>query len=176
MSHISKMTSLPGARSAPTFRFRNQTRSARWRRLLSWISTEHYPPTSTPHYHHGEDPDCVMVGHRCNCPQCQELSPTTKRTREAAPFNQLDAVAIAVPPPQKVSAPAADIQTVDSFNPNLRVPGSPPTLGLVASENRRTAMETVDDRADAPAPASIENAASRAAAGQRTPMSKKGGL
>ena len=113
-----------------------------------------------------------MVGHRCNCPQCQELSPTTKRTREAAPFNQLDAVAIAVPPPQKVSAPAADIQTVDSFNPNLRVPGSPPPLGLVASENLRTAIETVDDRADNPAPASKENAVSSTATGE--PMRKKG--
>ena len=49
------------------------------------------PSNLNPHYHHDEDPDCVLVGHRCNCPQCQELSPTTKRTREsvaAAPFTQ----------------------------------------------------------------------------------------
>ena len=130
------------------------------------------PSNLNPHYHHGEDPDCVVVGHSCNCPHCQELSPTTKRTRDAAPFDQLDAVAIAVPPPQKVSAPAADIQTVDSFNPNLRAPGSPPPLGLLISENLRTAIETVDDRADAPAPASKENAASSTAAGKRIRMRK----
>ena len=136
------------------------------------------PSNLNPHYHHGEDPDCVMVGHRCNCPQCQELSPTTKRTREsvaAAPFKQLDAVASAVPPPQPVPAPAADIQTVDLSQADLRVPGSPPPLGLVVSENLRTALETVDDTADAPAPASKENAASSTATGKRIRMRKKGG-
>ena len=37
------------------------------------------PSNLNPHYHHDEDPDCVLVGHRCNCPQCQELSPTRTR-------------------------------------------------------------------------------------------------
>ena len=75
--------------------------------------------------------------------------------------------------PQPIVAPAADIQTADSFNTDLRVRRSLPPLNLVISKNLRTAIEAVEDRADAPAPASIENAASRAAAGQRTPMSKK---
>ena len=132
------------------------------------------PSNLNPHYHQCEDPDCVMVGHRCNCPQCQELSPTRKRKREsvaAAPFKQLDAMAIAVPPPQPVPAPAADIQTVDWSQADLRVPGSPPPLGLVVSENLRTAIETVDDRADNPAPASKENAVSSTATGE--PMRKR---
>ena len=136
------------------------------------------PSNLNPHYHHGEDPDCVMVGHRCKRPQRQELSPTTKRTREsvaAAPFKQLDAVASAVPPPQPIVAPAADIQISTGFRiPGLLVPGSPPPRGLIVSENLRTAIETVDDTADAPAPASKENAASSTATGQRIRMSKRG--
>ena len=135
------------------------------------------PSNLNPHYHLGEDPDCVMVGHRCNCPQCQELSPTRKQKREsvaAAPFKQLDAMAIAVPPPQPVPAPAADIQTVDWSQADLRVPGSLPPLGLVVSENLRTAIETVDDTADAPAPASKENAASSTATGNAGSPDEKG--
>ena len=54
------------------------------------------------------------------------------------------------------------------------MPGSPPPLGLVVSKNLRTPLETVDDTADAPAPASKENAASSTAAGKRIRMSKNG--
>ena len=97
------------------------------------------------------------------------------RSKESAAIASIADPAFMIVPahPQPIVAPAADIQTVDSFNPNLRVPGSPPTLGLVASENLRTAIETVDDRADNPASASKENAVSSTATGE--PMRKKGG-
>ena len=103
------------------------------------------PSNLSSPYHQCEDPDCVMVAHRCNCPQCQELSPTTKRTTEsvaADPFKQLDAVAIAVPPPQPIVVPAADVRISTGFRiTGLPVPGSPPPRGLIVSENLRTAIE-----------------------------------
>ena len=119
-----------------------------------------------------------MVGHRCNCPLCQEVedlsSPAGKRSEASAATAFIaDKLMTVTDYPQLIAAPAADTQTVDSFNPNLRVPGSPPPLGLVASENLRTAIETVDDTADAPAPASKENAAASTATGKRTRMRKK---
>ena len=134
------------------------------------------PSNLNPHYHQCEDPDCVMVGHRCNCPQCQELSPTTKRTREsvaAAPFKQLDAVASAVPPPQPIVAPAADLQNLNSLKRD-RLVGRAASLLNKATSLLRKASETVEVRADTPlSQAYINNAASRPAAGQRIPTSKK---
>ena len=116
------------------------------------------PSNLHPYYHHRDDLDCVVVGHRCNCPRRQEIeelsSPARKRSKESAAAAFIAVDAFMTPPahPQPIVAPAADIQTVDSFNPDLRVLGSLPPLGLVVSENLRAAIETLDGAADVPAP------------------------
>ena len=55
------------------------------------------------------------------------------RSKESAAIASIADPAFMIVPahPQPIVAPAADIQTVDSFNPNLRVPGSPPPRGLI---------------------------------------------
>ena len=134
------------------------------------------PSNLHSYYHHQDDVDCVVVGHICNCPLCQKVEDLSspKRSNESAATASIasDACMIAPAHPQPIVAPAADIKTVDSFNPNLRVPGSPPPRGLVDWEKLDRAIETVDDRADNPAPASKENAVSSTATGE--PMRKKG--
>ena len=34
-----------------------------------------------PHYHHDEDPECVMVAHICDCPQCHGIEDRHARKR-----------------------------------------------------------------------------------------------
>ena len=72
------------------------------------------------------------------------------RSKESAAIASIaDPAFMTVPAqPQPIVAPAADIQTVDSFKPDLRVRRSLPPLNVVISNNLRTATETVDDRAD----------------------------
>ena len=53
---------------------------------------------------------------------------------------------------------------------DLRVPGSPPPLGMVISDNMSTLVESMADSAETPCTASIEKAASTREKGQRKRM------
>ena len=70
------------------------------------------PSNLNPHYHHGEDPDCVVIGHICNCPQCQKVedlcSPAGKRSEASAATAFIaDKLMTVADYPQLIAAPPA---------------------------------------------------------------------
>ena len=66
------------------------------------------------------------------------------------------------------------VETVDSADyMDLRVPGSPPPLGMVISDNLQGHIETLADTADIPATARKEKAASTKEKGQRKRITQK---
>ena len=83
-----------------------------------------------PYFHTpASSEDCYLVGHKCGCPRCHEVQPmpslAKKQKKEQADTAVITIEASPAAPPQPFAASAADVQTVNSFVPDLRVPGSP---------------------------------------------------
>ena len=83
-----------------------------------------------PYFHTpASSEDCYLVGHKCGCPRCHEVQPmpslAKKQKKEQADTAVITIEASPAAPPQPFAASAADVQTVNSFDPDLRVPGSP---------------------------------------------------
>ena len=162
--------------------------------VVSLGFTKPQPSNLHPYYHSPGDKDCVMVGHRCNCPRCQEIvdvsSPARKRSNTSAETVVIAAAAspVVAAHPQPVVAPASNLLppaidaadceattnnwTPDS-NPDLRMPGSPPPVGLVVSENLRVLVESMADSAEVPLSASKEKSASQKIKGQQKRMRRQ---
>ena len=125
------------------------------------------PSNLHPYYHSRDDLDCVMVGHKCNCPTCRPITDLMSPARQRRTEKAVTAVATieanpnVTSPPQPANAPAADKRIVDVFeDPNLREPGSLPPRGLVISENYRSRIEEMANNAPVPLNPAGERAAS----------------
>ena len=120
-----------------------------------------------PYFYAGDDDDCIMVGHTCNCPRCQAVEDLSSPAKK--PEKQQVATAIAVENSPTVPAHVHPQPLVASTVEGSRSqraftePGSPgrQPKGLVISENLRSAIEDMANEAPIAFTAGKEKAASK---------------
>ena len=137
-----------------------------------------------PYYHPHPDADCQITGHKCNCEKCREAiaicSPVRKRTRaeletqEVEPTETLQVPSPSTPqfgtgsssfedtyvvedtPPANKRRPAPAAPAEAEVWSSTAVSGSPPPVGIGATENLLAHIENLANTAAMPATATVE--------------------